>query len=214
MRITRREFIKLLGISMAWVAITQCARLTGEGDTPRDRLRGLWIQLDALASKTKKDYEAGQKMRDQLGVDHLAALNDLVEAGELKKPVADQIQAAYEGALYHVWRSNAPITCYEPMQWPEYTPASSDQLAKKAEILAEMAKKGKIDQATVAQAQAAIERDIVFLAFSDEDTQAFYERLRQGAGETDYPDFEGVDLEITPEAAEAAQYLVKLLLEK
>ena len=133
----------------------------------------------------------------------------------MKKPVADQIQAAYEAALYHVWRSNTPITCYEIAPWPDYTPASSDQLAKKSEILAEMAKKGKIDQATVAQAQAAIERDIVFLALSDEETQAFYERLRQVRSDTNpNPDFEQVDLEITPEAADAAQYLVELLLEK
>ena len=81
MKITRREFIKFLGISMAWVAITQCARLTGKEDTPRDHLREVWIQLDGLASKTKMDYESGKMMRNQLGVDHQAALDDLVEAG-------------------------------------------------------------------------------------------------------------------------------------
>jgi len=93
---------------------------------------------------------------------------------------------------------------------PEYTPASSDQLARQSEILIEMAEKGKIEPDTVTQAQSVIERDIAFLGLTDEETQAFYERLSQAA-EPIY-DFDKVEVEITPEAEAAARFLVDLLL--
>lgn len=216
MTITRRDFIKFLGVSLAWVSITHCAALTAlnRDDSPRGRLRQAWFRLSDLANTTKKNYERGEELLNQLTSDHRAALDDLIASGELETKVADPIQEAYEAASWHIWRSNAPMTCYEPMIGPEYTPSSSDQLAKQSEILAEMAGKSVIDPETLAQAQATIERDITFLALSDEDTQALYEKIRQAAGDAGYPQLDEIDLEVSPEAAEAARYLVDILLGK
>jgi len=217
MAITRREFIKIVGISMAGVAMTRCAALAPvkKDDSTRGRICKSWMRLDELAQSANKLDDMGEKLRDQLVADHQSALNELVAANELEQAVADQVQEAFGAAAYHIWRSNAPITCYEPMPNPEYTPTSSGQLAMQSEILVEMAQKGKIDPAVAAQAQATIERDIAFLALTDEQTQALYERIRQTAGETNQiPEFDQVQLEITPEAAQAAHFLVDLLSDK
>ena len=49
----------------------------------------------------------------------------------------------------------------------------------------------------------------------EEEERALYDALKEAAGEDfDYPTFEGLELEITPEAAEAARFLVELLLEE
>jgi hypothetical protein len=138
-------------------------------------------------------------------------LSECVAAGELSEAVADQVQAAFDAAAYHVWRSNAPITCYEPMM-VDYKPASSGQLAQQAALLATMSEKGGLDPEVVARAQAAIERDIAFLNLSSTETQLLYERLVQASREGQgIPTFEELELEITPEAVQAAQFLVELL---
>jgi len=214
MSVSRRDFIKVLGLSLAWIAVTRCGLISRdrEDDTPRGRLRRTWAQLELLGERTGKDFEEAEKLRDQLGDDHKAILDELVASGELEQPVADQIQEAFQAAAYHIWRANAPITCYEPSPGPNYTPASSDQLARQSEILIEMAEKGKIEPATVAQAESAILRDIAFLGLTDEETEAFYIDLSQAA-EPIY-DFDKVEVEITPEAEAAARFLVDLLLGK
>ena len=93
------------------------------------------------------------------------------------------------------------------------TPTSANQLVQQAEILETMAESTSVDSEIIERAQAAIERDIAFLSLSDEEWQALYEELVQAAGDTyDFPDFDDLELEITPEAAEAARFLVELLL--
>jgi hypothetical protein len=210
---TRRDFIKSVGIAIASLVMVRCIPFGGQDDSPRGRLRNCWLRLDWLAQQTQKDFERGDRALDGLVADHRAALDDLVTAGELDAAVADQMQVAFTEASHHVWRSNAPITCYEPMM-VDYTPASSGQLAQQADLLAEMAKSDNLDPATVAQAQAAIERDIAFLNLSDAETQALYDQLVATAGGTyNFPPLDELDLEVTPEAAKAARLLVELLLE-
>ena len=214
MRSTRRDFIKSVGIAVASVVMARCIPLGGKDDSPRARLRNCWLRLDWLAQQAKGDYERGDKAREKLAADHRAALDDLVAAGEVDADVADKLNTAFGAAINHVLLSNAPLTCYEALI-VDYTPASSDQLAQQADLLAEMAKSGDLDPATVAQAQAAIERDIAFLNLSDAETQALYDELIAAAGDTyDFPSFDGLDLDIPSEAAEAARFLVELLLEE
>ena len=219
---TRREFIKNVGIAIASLAMTRCAcpitsgdwPAKGECDSAPDCLRQCWLRLDLLAEETQdwNNYERGEQALSKLIADHQAALDELVAAGELDTDVADQAQTAFGAAAYHVWRSNAPITCYEAVL-VDYKPTSSSQLARQAELLVEMAASGDLDPATVTQAQAAIERDIVFLNLSGAETQALYDELIAAAGDSyTFPSFDELDLEITPEAAEAARFLVKLLL--
>jgi hypothetical protein len=76
-----------------------------------------------------------------------------------------------------------------------------------------MAEGDSIDSEAVDRAQAAIERDIAFLTLSDEEWQVLYQELAEAAGESyDFPAFDELELEITPEAAEAAHFLAELLL--
>lgn len=213
---TRREFIKSVGIVIGSLVMARCVPIGGGDDTPRGRLRTCWLRLDWLAQATQDcdNYEPGEKALARLVADHQAALDELVAAGELDAAVANQVQTAFGAAAYHVWRSNVPITCYEPVL-VDYTPTSSDQLAQQAELLAEMAESGDLDSSTVMQAQAAIERDIAFLSLSSEETQALYDELIEAVGDGyDFPTFDELDLEITAEATEAARFLVELLLGK
>ena len=214
MRSTRRDFIKGVGIAIASLVMVRCIPFGSKDDSPRGRLRNCWLRLDWLAQQTRKDFERGDQALDGLVADHRAVLNDLVTSGELDAAVADQMQVAFTEAAFHVWRSNAPITCYEAVM-VDYTPASSGQLAQQAGLLAEIAKSGDLDPATVTQAQASIERDIAFLNLSQAETQALYDELIEAAGDThDFPSLDELDLDVTPEAAEAARFLVELLLEE
>lgn len=213
---TRREFLRGVALALASLALTRCSLPEGLGreKTPRDRLRTYWLQLDILAAKTQDDFERGEEMREQLTDDHRIALDELVAAGGLTAAVADDIQAAFREAAYHVWRAAAPITCYEPVLI-DYTPTSADQLVEQADLLAEMAESSALDAQTVARVQAVIERDVAFLALAHEDVRALYDRLVEAAGDSyAFPSFDELELEIPPEAVAAAHFLVELLLEE
>jgi len=176
-------------------------------DSPRGRLRSCWGRLDWLVQQIEKDLERGSKARYQLVADHRAALNDLVAATELDASVAEHVQSAFVEAVYHVWHSNAMI-CYEISQ-SSYHPVSRGQLVQQANLLAEIAQSGSFASETVALAQAALERDIAFLSLSPTEIEALYDKLVTPSGR--YPPFDDVDLEVMPQAAEAARFLVELL---
>jgi hypothetical protein len=217
MGLTRREFLKGVGVTMASLAMTGCS--TGlsrdnSDDSPRGRLRRYWLRLDNLAETTKKDYEKGEQLKSELAAGHRAALDDLVSGGELTAIVSNQVQAAFDEALYHVWRANAPMTCYEPMI-VDYTPTSANQLVQQASLLAEMARGGNLDPDTVRRARAAIERDIAFLSLTSQETEDLYQALQEATGDSfRFPPFEELTLEIPIEAIEAARFLVDLLTEQ
>jgi hypothetical protein len=190
---------------------------TGKDDSPRERLRSCWQRFGWLEEQASdwSDYEKGDQAREELITEHRAALDEMVAAGELDADVAELVQEAFAEAAYHVWRANCGMTCYEAMPGPEYTPYASSQLVQQAEILSELADDASVNQETVAQAQAAVEQGIAFLGLSNEEEKALYDALIEAAGEShDYPSFNELDLESTPEAAEAARFLVELLLEE
>lgn len=208
---SRREFIKRVGIALAALMTIRCRLPAGRKDTPRDRLRDCWQRLNGLAEETQgaKHIEQGEETRDQLVREHQAALNELIAGGDLLPEVADQVQTAFDAAAYHVWRSNAPITCYEPVLI-DYKPTSSGQLVAQAELLADS---DDLASDTVAIAQAAIARDVAFLNLSSGGVNALYEKLLKAASDGQSPpSFDQVDLDVTPESAQAAQFLVELLL--
>jgi hypothetical protein len=213
MHTTRRDFMKTLGISIASLALARCLPFKGSSDSPLDHLRDCWLSLEKLAQETQKDFERAEQMKQDLIGDHRAGLDDLVASGELTSAAADQVQIAFQEASYHVWRLNAPITCYEPVL-VDYTPTSSQQLTQQVTLLKEIAERGDVDEKIIGQAQAALERDIAFLSLTDEETQSLYDKLIAAAGENfNFPSFEELDLEITPNAMEAARFLVDVLLE-
>jgi hypothetical protein len=220
---TRREFITRVGISIASLMTARCMctqfipGVRNTGTTPRERLRSCWYSFDWLEKQASdwSDYEKGEKALEQLRDDHRAALDDLVATGELEAAVADEVHIAFEAAAWHVWRANCGMTCYEPMAGPEYTPFASSQLVSQAVLLEDLADDASVDQGIVAKAQVAVERDITFLNLTGKEEKALYDALMAAGGESyNYPPFDDLALEITPEAAEAARFLVELLLEQ
>jgi hypothetical protein len=183
-------------------------------DEDWDRLRQPWYSLDRLA-RDAQDSERGEQTQKRLVAEHRAALDRLVQAGALDRAIADEMQTAFESAAYHVWRANAPITCYEFSPDANYQIEGSSDLVKQSELLAEMAEKSAIDEATVAQAKAAIERDIAFLTMSAEAQHALIEATKKATGNTGTsPHLADLALNIPPESVEAAHILVELLLGK
>lgn len=189
--------------------------------TPRDRLRACWLSFNELAEKTKASATASDEnttsvdFKEKLINDHRAALNALVAAKELEESVADLIQEAYAAAVLHVWRENAPITCYVPMV-TNYVPESAEQLVQKSALLNELAIKGELNPNTIAIAQRTIQHDLAFEALTDEEINALYEKLIKESQQynKEIPGFNQVELEITPDIEKAAQFITDLLTEK
>jgi len=234
MSISRRDFMKLFGISAASLLLTRCK--LGDVPTPfvtcyepaiptslpptppataRERLRLLWMRFPELASTTLSGQNDDNQLGQQMLNDHRRELDELIASGELSAAVASLVTEAYTAAVYHVWRSNVPITCYEPVI-VDYAPASAGVLVRQSEILAEVASQGEIDPETLANAQAALEHDLAFYALSEEDVNVLYERLMKDWQEQNQsiPSFAELDLEIPPEAQEAAQFIIDLLTGK
>ncbi len=215
MSLTRADFMKVFGVTVASLLLTRCQALLPEAQTARARLRRAWLGFGDLADRTtggkNNENEVGQRMI----ADHRAALDEVVASGEISAPVADLVQEAYQGAVYHVWRSHAPITCYLPA-FVDYGPAGANVLLEQSEVLGQIAAQGTVDPATVAKAQKALEHDMAFYALSGEETQALYDRLikESQSGGQPAPSFEALQLELTPDARAAAQFIVDLLAEK
>jgi hypothetical protein len=200
MKTTRREFIRRVGVALGSLMAMRCVTCyapvevthpsptaASDADPAWDALRECWLDLDNPELLSFEDTDFSRDLRQR----HADALADLVDSGEIDAAVADEIDAAFEEAIAHIQRQQA--TCYIALP-PEFTPR--DDLMQRAEILEMMAAEGGIDSETVAQAQAALERDIAWLA-------QFH--AGEAPGELE-------EIEVTPEAAEAARILVKLLL--
>jgi hypothetical protein len=196
MTLTRRDFIRSVGIAVASLVMARCTPSGGKDDSPRGCLRSCWLRLDGLARQARGDYERGDKAREKLVAEHRAALDDLIAAGEVDAAVADQMQVAFKEASYHVWRSNAPMTCY--MAPPVEYEARRD-LIRQAELLCETA--SDLDPVVVEEVQTAIERDI-----------AFFEATASPGGSKLIEQFKAGEIEASPEAVEAARILVDLIL--
>ena len=228
----RRDFLKIFGISVASLLLTRCKSIPPFGPvttcyaplpptpvTPaaasvRERLRQCWFSFDDLARQTAESATAEDTFRGQLSAEHRAALDELAARGEITLPVAALVQEAYDAALYHTWRSNAPITCYEPAI-VQYEPASAQVLVNQSAALEQVAAHGTVDPATLATARAAIEHDMAFYALTDQEVQARYARLYQEhQADFNFPSFEALPLDLTPEARQAAQFILDLLTGK
>jgi hypothetical protein len=241
MSVPRRDFIKLFGISLGSLLLARCqlpgiptipptcymvAWHTPAGSTPtpkslsaRDRLRLCWLRFGELAQKTRdaqnrKDNSwENNPIGAQMNDDHRHALDELATAGEITAPVADLIQEAYSAAVYHIWRSNVPMTCYEPMI-VNYAPASADNLVHQSEAFSQIAAGSTIAPETLAKARTALEHDLAFYALTDADVQALYNKLLeeyQDSGEH-IPSFEEMELTLTPDVKAAAQFLLDILM--
>ena len=178
----------------------------GKSSRHWDGVREAWGDLDRL-SKWAEDSARGVGKRDGLAKDHRKALDALVSAGELKAGVADDMQTAFEEAAYHVWRSNAPISCYEPVAWPQYDIDAAASLAKQAELLEKHASAGTLDEATLAAARTAVQQDMAFLGLDPSRQHEIQRTEADGA----WRSLAELDIEVPPDSAEAATLLVQAL---
>ena len=227
MSINRRDFVKLVGVSLASLVLAGC-RLplpascyapivpTDYPFNARSRLRRCWMSFDLLAGETIDEASQGgteNSLGQLLNNEHRQALDELVTAGDLTPAVADLVQEAYAAAVYHVWRLNAPITCYEP-SFVDYAPASAGVLVQQSKILSEIAGAGTIDRETLAKARIALEHDMAYYSLTDAQVASLYERLvvEWQSQMQNTPAFENLNLEITPDAQTAAQFIISLLV--
>ena len=231
MDITRRDFMRLVGVTVASLSLTNCRVIPvtcyaplppspypTQPVTARERLRACWMRFGELAEVTRDEAEEGgndNSLGEQLITEHRLALDDLVEGGELTLEVAALVQEAYEAAVYHVWRSNALMTCYEPMM-VDYAPTSADILVQQAAALGALGNEGIIDAELLAGAQAALEHDLAFYDLTEEEVSALYDRIIREWQEqqTTMLVFAELDLKISTEAKTAAQFIINLLVEK
>ncbi len=228
MALSRRDFMKLVGVSIASLAVTHCRPPIStcyaplppsleptEPVTARGRLQKAWLSFDALAQATLDAGSQGtteNTFGQNLVAGHRLALDELLVTGELTTTVADLVQEAYEAAVYHVWRSNTPMTCYEPAMI-NYSPTSAEILVQQAQVLDELAEQGTIDPDALDKARTALEHDLAFYALTDEEVDALYESIVndwQTLGQS-MPGFEDLALEVPPEAEEAANFILVLL---
>ena len=229
MSISRRDFMKLVGVSVASLFLTRCRFPIGatcyapmpptpyptDSGTARGRLRRCWLRFGELAEVTRAEAPEGDTVDvfgQQLVGEHRLALDDLVGNGDLTPPVADLVQEAYTAAVYHVWRSNASITCYAPTL-VNYAPAGAEVLVQQSDVLNGIAAGSSIDPATLAKARAALEHDMAYYALTDEQVTSLYDRIvdEWQSQQKTVPDFEVVDFEITPDAKAAAGFIISLL---
>ena len=253
MRISRRDFMKLVGVSVASLSLTRCRLplpVTCYLPTPptpsptiplnaRERVRLYWLSFGELAQATIQEFNQtgpvveptkqsviviedqptktpktptenafGQQMISK----HRLALDLLVASGELTPAVAELVQEAYEAAVYHVWRSNAPITCYAPVI-VDYAPTSANTLVQQASALSAISGESNIDPATLEKARASIEHDMAFYALTAAEVKNLYDHIvaEWQSQQQGIPAFENVDLEVTPDARTAAEFIIGLL---
>ena len=104
-------------------------------------------------------------------------VDDLVASGDLTPGVADEVQAGFRAAAWHVWASTGQVSCYFPSTGPDYGSVSARELNAQAQALADISASGQLDGSAVAKARSAIERDLTFLALTVPEQEALYERL-------------------------------------
>ena len=187
MSISRRDFMKLFGVSVAGLALTRCrfapfatcyAPMPPTPTVPPsalERLRLCWLSFGELAQATVAEFNQVVQPSEepipqtviegvkptavlktasenafgrQLSARHRQALDEIITTGELTPAVADLVQDAYDAAVYHVWRSNAPITCYAPVI-VNYAPVSADTLVRQSDVLSGLASQGNIAPQTL-----------------------------------------------------------------
>jgi hypothetical protein len=209
MTCTRRRFIKSVAVTLASLvasnALTACASSSSTAShkeqepTAWERLRQSWLELSALKDVSLgADWDTTQATLEQHSAAHQAALDELVADGQISQVVSEQLQLAYAEAVYHVQRSMA--TCYIALPF-EYNVRVD--LLQQTHALHKLAGELDLDPAVVAQAQAAIARDV-----------AFFEAVNTRKTERTHIEqqFQDDQLQASPAALEAANILVDLLL--
>jgi len=234
---TRREFIKLLGLTLASLVasgvVPACSTLSDAQHPAWNTIRQCWLSLGQ--GKSQEDV-------DRQKADYQAALNRLVDADKIEPDVSAQLWLAYEEAAYYYslppeptcytptavriptatplncyvatptplpTATPLPATCYES---PELNGVRSD-LVWRIAMLEEMVKKGDIKSETANEARTALERELSFFeAVAALQSLEVKEHIK--SEDQLVVLMQDGNLKISPEAAKAADLLVDLLLGK
>ena len=218
----RRRLLRRLGIAMLALAAGGCrgghAFGTGAEDvtpgkpaTPPPasdwtRLRESWTGLADLP-KAIEEHEDDIELLTETTGRHRAILDALVAAGQLREPVAVDMQVAFAAAAHHVSWSVASPMCYRPMPGPQVDREAHQSLVDQAEVLSRMAGTAEIDEATLEVARKAITRDLTYLVMAVDEPNPF----GMDKGRT-YEDFVNLGNEASEDTKEAAQILTEVLL--
>lgn len=197
MTCTRRRFVRSVGVTLASLVVARALPACKPQSCADWRAHPAWGRL----RQCWLDLEKSPGLRSQLDV-HQAALDELVEAGQLEWAVADQLQLAYTAAASYANSRPIEATCYMTGPPPEAHVVMD--LALQASALRKAARELDLDSDTVTQAQAAIARDITLFQ-AVQTGQADIKQVQRL--------FQDDQLKTTPEAARAACILVDLLLE-
>jgi hypothetical protein len=230
MKFSRRDFMKFVGVSLSGLVLSGCRpRVTvtcyaplPPSETPLDlkdprvRIRQCWLSFGELVTETQAASARG-KSDDVFGQDliakHQGALDELVASGALAPSVAGLVQEAFAAAVYHVWRSNTLITCYEP-SIVNFDPVSAQVLVQQADALDQLAALGNIDPQTLENARLALEHDLAFYSLSDDEVNALYQKILADWQGQSVPAFSDVALDVTPDCQVAAQFIIDILIGK
>lgn len=225
MAVSRRDFIKVFGMSLASSILAGCQIFKGPPKpTPTlteeviyQKIRRLWLRFDSLTNNTRsglnrRNDDDWNPMGTRWSTEHRTWLDALVAQGRIDPSVADLVQEAYEAAIYHVWRLGASITCYM-VSGPGYGVSSADSVVEQSKALEEIAEQGTVEPATLAQIRTALEYDLAFYALTDEEEDALYDQIQKAYDENGqpFPIFDELGLEVSSEAQAAAQFLIELL---
>jgi hypothetical protein len=206
-----------------WEAEGQVTKQDKPSPTPRrpawEELRQCWLKLATLDDdireaerglKARFPTEEAVNQKARIAV-HRAWLQHLVAEGELKEPVAEHMQTAFEEAVDYLVRSvrepkargSGPV-CYVPVPIGYIGRKNyRADLLQQTEVLRKMS--GDLDPGIVAQAQAAIAQDVAFFELfrTSPNDYGVYKRDSE-------PDL----LRVSPEALEAARLLAQLFPER
>ena len=234
---TRREFIKFVGLTLASLVAAGVIPACGPSSEARhsawNALRLCWLSL--WQSQKPEDMN---KQKDN----YQAALKQLVAAHEISAEVSAQLWQAYEEAIYYYSLppvptcyvptmppipTATPLNCYVPTPTPIPTmtplPASCyeapafngyrSDLVWRLAALEDMAAKGNIEAKTVTEMRTELERELsLFEAAAALQSLDVREHIQ--AEDQLMALIQDGKLEISPEAAQAADILVNLLLGK
>jgi len=202
-----------------------------------DRLRRLWLSIGDAMTSTEPDWISRTVLVERSASDpatttyteewvphedsqtwerskaeHRAALDGLVAAGELRAPVADLLQLAFEEAADHVVQTQEPLlVCYDMPQIGAAMRRSRERFVEQIALLDEMVRSGAVRADLVAASREEAEFQLAF--FDEVAALRSLEMPARSFAEARLADrFTGRGIEVTALDREAANVLIDLLL--
>ncbi|MBN1935545.1 MAG: twin-arginine translocation signal domain-containing protein [Anaerolineae bacterium] len=183
-KVSRRQVLKLVGITAASLVIGRTVWAGIESATPRGKLRWCWLRAAEIERKSQGKWISSQDLPEieALYEDHSDALSALVKHEVISQQVADQIDAAFRTGLCRKMRDSPLcqvdengqyplVMCYfilKPPIWKQ----GLDALFKQSEILIKAGWVWPLDDELLAWARANVERDLMALTQSSDIEQA------------------------------------------